>query len=70
MDGFKIFVHVLGGLLVVMGFMVIVLVFIFYCFVLRPEVLKRDAEEKQRKKNAETVCSITIDDASDDSGVA
>jgi uncharacterized membrane protein len=66
MDGFKIFANVLAGLLVVLGFMAIILVFIFYWFVLRPEVQRRDAEEKERKKYAETVCSITIDDTSDD----
>jgi phosphotransferase system glucose/maltose/N-acetylglucosamine-specific IIC component len=66
MDGFKIFANVLVGLSVVLGFMAIILFFIFYWTVLRKEVQRRNAEEKKWKRDAKTCDSITSSNASCD----
>ena len=61
MDGFKIFVHVLAGLITFMGLLAIILTFLFFCYVLLPEVRKQNAEESENcKGSSETLTAITF----------
>ena len=60
MDGFKIFVHILAGLITLMGLLAIILTFLFFCYVWVPEV-KRNAEERENcKKSSETLSGLTF----------
>ena len=60
MDGFKIFVHVLGGLLVIFGILVMIfaLLFIYYAWI--PECKQNAEERENRKKSIETLTGLTF----------